>query len=92
MGTRPDDHVLYSKLSFLSLLMPVTSLIMPTDDGPVLRDYTLGVQNKIQFHCVYFLIPVIDTIHLSLNYPNHLALEPEPAAIRHTIDTKHTCS
>ena len=54
--------------------MPVTSLIMPTDDGPVLRDYTFGVQNKIQFHCVYFLIPVIDTIHLSLNFRNtHVA-------------------
>ena len=41
----PDNHVLHTflscNLSFPSL-SPVTSLITPTNDGPVLMDFTFG--------------------------------------------------
>ena len=45
MGTHPDDHVLHIFLSYnfpFLQLNPVTSLIMPTNDGPVLMDFTVG--------------------------------------------------
>ena len=48
VGTHLGDHVLHTflsyNLSFLSL-SPVTSLIMPTNDGPVLMDFTFEFQN-----------------------------------------------
>ena len=45
-----DDHVFHSFLSYdLSFpsLMPVTSLITPTNDGPVLRGYTCGFSKYV---------------------------------------------
>ena len=63
-GNTTDDHVFHSKLSFFLSLMPVTSLIIPTNDGPILRHYTFGVlyawcrmfqshmRSHSQHHCV----------------------------------------
>ena len=45
VGMHPDDHVLHTFLSYnLSFpsLSPVTSLIVPINDGPVLMDFTFG--------------------------------------------------
>lgn len=45
-GMHPDDHVLYTLLSYnLSFpsLMSVTSLIMPTNNGVALRDFTFEI-------------------------------------------------
>ena len=45
----PDNHVLHTflscNLSFPSL-SPVTSLITPTNDGPVLMNFTFGRQEE----------------------------------------------
>ena len=51
VGTHPGDHVLHTFLSYnLSFpsLSPVTSLIMPTNDGPVLMDFTFGRPEQFQ--------------------------------------------
>ena len=49
--TNPDNHVLHTflscNLSFHSL-SPVTSLIMQTNDGPVLMDITFGQLEQFQ--------------------------------------------
>ena len=45
VGTHPDNRVLHTFLSYnlsFSLLSPVTSFIMPTNNGPVLMDFTFG--------------------------------------------------
>ena len=47
----PDNHMFYTfvscNLSFHSL-SPVTSLITPTNDGPVLMDITFGQAEQFQ--------------------------------------------
>ena len=48
--THPDNHVLHTfrcNLSFPSL-SPVTSLIMPTNNGSVLMDFTFGWPEQFQ--------------------------------------------
>ena len=49
--TNPDNHVLHTflscNLSFPSL-SPVTSLITPTNDGPILMDFTFGRLEQFQ--------------------------------------------
>ena len=48
----PDNHMLHTflscNLSFPSL-SPITSLITPTNDGPVLTDFTLAGRNNFKF-------------------------------------------
>ena len=44
--THPANHVLHTFLSYnfsLPSLSPVTSLIPPTNDNPVLMDFTFGI-------------------------------------------------
>ena len=51
VGTNPDNHMLQTflscNLSFPSP-SPVTSLITPTNDGPVLMDFTFGRLGQFQ--------------------------------------------
>ena len=60
MGTHPDDHILHTYLSYnLSFpsLSPVTTLITPTNDIPVLMDYTFGISKLHQTSDVPKLSP-----------------------------------
>ena len=46
VGMHPGDHIVHTFLSYsLSFpsLSPVTSLITPTNDGPVLMDFMFGI-------------------------------------------------
>ena len=46
VGTHPDNHVLHTFLSYnfsFPSLSTVTSLIPPTNDSPVLMDFTFGI-------------------------------------------------
>ena len=50
-GMYPDNHMIHTflscNLSFPSL-SPVTSLIIPTNNGPVLMDFTFGWPEQFQ--------------------------------------------
>ena len=67
--TNLDNHVLYtfpnSNLSFPSL-NPVTSLITPTNDGPVLTDFTLASRNNFKITpdvgCSKIITPTVNII------------------------------
>ena len=97
VGAHPDYHVFYpflsSNLSFASP-MPVTSLNMPTNNGPLLRNFTFvifklphWVFQRIVSFTVWFNITLmysslfqtlITAAHLSLNAPDHVALKTSP--------------
>ena len=52
LGTHSDDHVLHRFLSYnlsLPLLMLVTTLIMPTNDSPALRNFTFGISKLASY-------------------------------------------
>ena len=47
----PDNHVLHTFLSYnlsFPLLSPITSLIMPTNDGPILMDLLLAGRSNFK--------------------------------------------
>ena len=60
--TNLDNHVLHTFLSCnlsFSSLSPVNSPIMPTNNGPVLMDYTFGPADRNNFKTI---IPTVNII------------------------------
>ena len=67
--TNLDNHVLHTFLScnlFFPSLSPVTSLITPTNDGPVLTDFTLASRNNFKttpdVRCSKIITPTVNII------------------------------
>ena len=102
--THPDNHMLHTFLSCnlsFSSLSPVTSLIMPTNDGPVLL---LASQNNFKtmpdvgcskinspqstLLCTHSLFQCCNRDRQLSGYLSFNSLTPEPSCslIQHTID------
>ena len=72
VGTHPDNHVLHTFLSYIyklssPSLSPVTNLIIPTNDDPVLMNYTFGqprndFKTTLDVECSKIITPTVNII------------------------------
>ena len=63
--TNPDNHVLHTFLScnlFFPSLSPVTSLITPANDGPVLMDFRNNFKTTPDVGCFKIITPTVNII------------------------------